>query len=511
MTGSEPRADPRGPATGSPLGRSNPRVKQLRRLVGQRAEREAAGLVVVEGPTLVAEVLRRDDLTVDRVLHEVGRFDELAGEARAGGVPTDAVAEGVLGSVLSTVTPQPVVALVRRPAAALGEVVAAAQADGRPLLVLAGVADPGNAGTLVRSGEAAGVAGVVLTPGTVDLFAPKVVRASAGAVLRVPVVAGAQVGELVDAARAAAIPLVGAVPAGGVPVDQADLVGAVALVIGSEAHGVPADVEGALDATVSIPMEPTVESLNAAVAGSVVLFEAARQRRAAARGPGAAQLVSRASHELRSPLTALQGFTRLLVDRWDRLDDAKKQAMLADVRREGERLARMVGEVLDASRVEAGRLRLARQPLDLPALVHRAIERVRAEHPDLVVAVDLPPDLPRVEGDPARLERLVANLLENAAKYGEGHDVAVTAEAADGQVALTVADQGRGMAPDELARAFRPEPGDAPGRPSGAGLGLWLARAIAEAHGGALTVDSAPAQGTRATLALPTTPPTTRT
>lgn len=494
-----------GAAARAPLGRSNAQLKRLRRLATRRDERDRAGLVVVEGPTLVAEVLA-SGAAVDHVFHEVGRFDDLAGRAREAGVPVDAVAEDVLASLLTTVTPQPVVALVRRAVARLDDVVGAAAARGRPMLVLGGVADPGNAGTLLRSAEAAGVAGVALTEESVDPFSPKVVRASAGAVLRLPVAVQVAVADLVAAAAAAGLPLVGTASDGGRAPEDADLAGPFALVLGSESHGMPSTLAASLDELVAIPMEGRTESLNVGVAGAAVLFEAARQRRVDDRGPGAAQLVSRASHELRSPLAAVQGFSGVLVNRWDRLDDEKRRTMVADIHREAQRLARMVGEVLDLSRVEAGRLHLDRRPLDLRALVDAAVERVQADHPTLVVAIEVAGDLPRPLGDAERIGRLVANLLENAAKYGEGVDVTVTARAGDGHVALVVADGGPGMGPDEVERAFRPAPGDAPGRPSGAGIGLWLARAIAEAHGATFALDSTPGRGTRATLTLPTAP-----
>jgi TrmH family RNA methyltransferase len=188
------------------------------------------------------------------------------------GAPVFELAPGVIERVASTVSPQPVLAVVRRINVGL-DVAARAVAGGGYVVVAAGLGDPGNLGTILRSAEAAGAAAVVLTEGTVDAFNPKVVRASAGALFHVPVVADVALAQL----RALAVPLVGAVAAGGIPYDEAPLDDACALVLGSEAHGLPAEVT--LDALVTIPHRGRAESLNVAMAATVLCFEAARRRR----------------------------------------------------------------------------------------------------------------------------------------------------------------------------------------------------------------------------------------
>ena len=144
--------------------------------------------------------------------------------------------------------------------------------------MLAEVADPGNAGTLLRSAEAAGCAGVVCCGG-VDPFGPKTVRASAGAVFLVPVVEVAPARHALASVGDAGIRRVGLAAHGGVPLDEVDLVGPVAFVLGSEAHGLPDGLAAALDEVVTIPMAGRSESLNVAMAGTLAVFEAARQRR----------------------------------------------------------------------------------------------------------------------------------------------------------------------------------------------------------------------------------------
>jgi TrmH family RNA methyltransferase len=150
---------------------------------------------------------------------------------------------------------------------------------GVDIVVLAGVADPGNAGTLLRTAEAAGAGAVVFAGSTVDPYAPKVVRSSAGSVFRVPIAvepdAAAALGRVSSGGRR----LVGLAIDEGTVCDEADLGGGIAFVLGNESHGLPDDLIAHIDEWVHIPMAGRVESLNVATAGALVLFEAARQRR----------------------------------------------------------------------------------------------------------------------------------------------------------------------------------------------------------------------------------------
>ena len=173
--------------------------------------------------------------------------------------PTWTVGDGVLAKVGSVVTPQGVMATARIPDPT-------PLANGDFIVDLAGVADPGNAGTIVRSAVAAGAQAVVFSPGSVDPWNPKTVRASAGALFQIPLAVGSPVGERI-----------GAHPHQGDPCDQADLTVPLTLVVGNEAHGL--DQAAAIDRWVSIPMAPNVESLNVASATAVLCFEIARQRR----------------------------------------------------------------------------------------------------------------------------------------------------------------------------------------------------------------------------------------
>jgi len=146
--------------------------------------------------------------------------------------------------------------------------------------VLVDVADPGNAGTLVRAAEAAGAAAVLFCGSSVDPSNAKCVRASAGALFHVPIASGGEVGPVLESLGELGVRRLATVVQGGRPYDEVDLTGPVALVLGSEAHGLAPSALDAVDERLSIPMDGRSESLNVAMAGSVLCFESLRQRRA---------------------------------------------------------------------------------------------------------------------------------------------------------------------------------------------------------------------------------------
>ena len=185
---------------------------------------------------------------------------------------------GVLGRVASTVTPQPVLAVVPDVDVPLGWLGAH---DADLVVVCVDVRDPGNAGAVLRSAEAAGASGVVYCDGSVDLFNPKTVRASAGAMFHIPVVVGGDAGIVLDQLGEWGLRRLGAVAGGGEDYAGTDLVSPVALVLGNEAHGLPERLSPKLDGRLTIPMAGQAESLNVGMAAAVLCFEAARQRRLA--------------------------------------------------------------------------------------------------------------------------------------------------------------------------------------------------------------------------------------
>ncbi len=243
------------------LGFKDPTVQRVRRLLGQRAARWKEGAFVVEGTILVEEA-------VNAGWHIEAQFVAPGAEPVEGALAVvHELAPHVMERVASTESPQPVMAVVR-----IREQRVADLAGASLVVVCDRIADPGNLGTILRSCEAAGVDGVVLVTGSVDPFNPKVVRASAGALFHVRVVADVALHEL----QQLRLPLVGTSPHTGTPFAAADLVTPFALVIGSEAHGV--DPQFPIDSWLTIPHVGRAESLNVAMATTVVVFEAARQR-----------------------------------------------------------------------------------------------------------------------------------------------------------------------------------------------------------------------------------------
>jgi TrmH family RNA methyltransferase len=257
----------------SALAFNNSKVQQLRRLLGRRSFRYDEGLFVVEGPVLTAEAVAAG-LDCQAQFWPEGVDDSIPG---AGLVHP--MADGVLERVASTEHPQPPLTLVAIPDSAQDS--AALFADASFVLVLDKISDPGNAGTVIRSAEAAGADLVVLTPGSVDQYNPKVVRSSAGALFHVPVVT-ATIEEVADSG----LELFGSTSHNianrrTAAYTSADLTGRIALVMGNEAAGLPeewTDSVGPINHWITIPHSGRSESLNVAMAATVLAFEAARQR-----------------------------------------------------------------------------------------------------------------------------------------------------------------------------------------------------------------------------------------
>lgn len=192
------------------------------------------------------------------------------------------VTDSVMEHMAGTRTPQGVMALVRQKNWKFGELLRDGS-DGRKvcLLVLEKIQDPGNLGTMLRAGEGAGITGVVMSRDTADLYNPKVIRSTMGSILRVPFVYVDDLQGALEQMKKAQIRLFAAHLQGSVPYDQEDYRGRTAFLIGNEANGLTDQTAGAAHCPIRIPMAGRVESLNAAVAASVLMFEAARQRRRA--------------------------------------------------------------------------------------------------------------------------------------------------------------------------------------------------------------------------------------
>jgi signal transduction histidine kinase len=218
-----------------------------------------------------------------------------------------------------------------------------------------------------------------------------------------------------------------------------------------------------------------------------------------------ADFVSLVSHELRSPMAAVIGAARTLEERWRELTAEQRTAFLALIADETNRLATLIGDVLDTSRIEAGTFSYRFGDVDVAELVRDTVAGFALHQEEVAVVAHADRQLPRVNGDRERLRQVLQNLLENAVKYSQaGEEVAVRTWAENGRVLVAVEDAGPGI-PREQHRLIFERFGRAnvgPGKP-GTGLGLFIARSIAEAHGGRLTVESAPGKGTTFTLELP--------
>lgn len=260
----------------------NARLKELRRALSAPGNK-AKGLVGIEGPNLVEEAVRAG-LRVNCVFAEERTADwaealELDAKTEILVMPA-----GTLSGTLVTETPQPVAALAEAPDWTWADVFRARGASQALLVVLAGIQDPGNLGTILRSAEAFGATGIVCLPGTVHAWNPKAVRASAGSLFRVPVM-NAEEDTMLEQLRGGGVRILTTTLTGAQSADKVDLAGPVALVIGNEGKGVPADLAAKADGAITIPCPGPVESLNAAMAASVLLYEASRQRAARIDGP----------------------------------------------------------------------------------------------------------------------------------------------------------------------------------------------------------------------------------
>jgi TrmH family RNA methyltransferase len=254
--------------------RENRWLKRFRAALEGRAEKDGSCLGV-EGPRLVEEALR-SELPVEALLvaesgeRHLARLKTLLPAA----LRVLRTSDRLFASVAGTETPQGIALLAKAPSWRMEDLL-----HETPLvIVLAGVQDPGNVGTILRAAEAFGATGLIACRGSAHPLSPKSVRASAGSVFRLPVLAGSAPGDTLPQLRSHGLRQYAATLAGGQTPEESELASACAIWIGSEGSGLPSEVESAADARIRIPLRAPVESLNAAAAAAVLLYEAARQR-----------------------------------------------------------------------------------------------------------------------------------------------------------------------------------------------------------------------------------------
>jgi PAS domain S-box-containing protein len=223
-----------------------------------------------------------------------------------------------------------------------------------------------------------------------------------------------------------------------------------------------------------------------------------------------AELITTLAHELRSPLTSVKGFTSTLLHRWERFPDDQKRFMLATVNDDADRVTRLINELLDVSRIEAGRLELRRRPVEMAKIAGDVVERFKLDPDRHTFGISFPDAFPEVYADADKVAQVLTNLVENAVKYSDGGKVTVSGEVVDGSAEVAVRDQGIGIPADQIPLIFTKfYRRGGRGAPSGTGLGLYIARGLVEAHGGRISVSSEVGQGTEVRFRLPLSGPGT--
>lgn len=263
----------------------SPRVRAVAKLA-KREARSETGLFLLEGPQAVSEALAfRPELIVELfgTPTALERHSALVDRATEVGVDVEYVTENVLDSMADTVTPQGIVAVCRQFPTSVKDLFGSNDGDGpRLVAILEEVRDPGNAGTIIRAADAAGADGVVFSGRSVDLYNPKVVRASTGSIFHVPIAVGAELESVLQRARGAGLQVIAA------DIRGDDLLAArqngtlrrpTAWLFGNEARGLTDDQLAAADSALAVPIYGRAESMNLATAASVCLYESAFAQR----------------------------------------------------------------------------------------------------------------------------------------------------------------------------------------------------------------------------------------
>lgn len=249
-------------------------MQRLRKLVDRPRARDAERAFVIDSPKVLDAALDAGAAVESLYVPAGGpAVPPAVARATAAGVRAFDLAPGVLERVAGTVSPQPVLAVAPYVDVPLHDLRASDL-----VVVCVDVRDPGNLGTVLRSAEAAGVGGVICCDGTVDVYNPKTVRASAGSLFHVRVVAGGEPQEVLATLGEWGLRRMATRPTGGRPYHGVDLARPTAIVLGNEASGLPAGLDRLVDETVTIPMAGRGDSLNVGMAAAVLCFEAARQR-----------------------------------------------------------------------------------------------------------------------------------------------------------------------------------------------------------------------------------------
>ena len=262
----------------------NQQVKYVQNLIKKGKARREEGVYVVEGLRICREIPEKEVITL--YVTQAFLREHRAEAEFFRGYPCEMVSDDVMKAMADTQTPQGVLAVVRQKAWGLQDVTGGAGSQkerekSRPacVMILENIQDPGNLGTILRAGEGAGVTGVIMDKNTVDIYNPKVIRSTMGSVFRMPFVCTGDLFGTLKNMKQNGIRLYAAHLEGKNSYDQEDFTCPCGFLIGNEANGLTKETAALADTYIRIPMLGQVESLNAAVAASVLMFEAARQRR----------------------------------------------------------------------------------------------------------------------------------------------------------------------------------------------------------------------------------------
>lgn len=255
---------------------SNGQIKELIKLQKSARQRKKNSEFVAEGDKLVKEAYRHKKLKKIYISENVfeAKKEEFAEMLQS--VSYEIVANTVFQNISETVTPQGILGIIAMPSYSLEELL---QDEKQCFLLLDDIRDPGNLGTIMRTAEGAGMSAVLLSKESVDLFNPKVVRATMGAIFRMPFGYVESLPQVMETMKKKGIEIYGTMMDGSMVYDEADYTKGVGIVIGNEANGISEETKEKLSGRIRIPMEGSLESLNAAVAAAILMYETARQRR----------------------------------------------------------------------------------------------------------------------------------------------------------------------------------------------------------------------------------------
>lgn len=447
----------------------NPKVAAATRLK-KRAFRDGDRRFLLEGAQGLTEALETAG-----ALEAVFTTDELhpiAVRARQLGIDTCVVSDDVMNRITSTVTPQGLVGISPFLDVALDDLPA-----GGCVVVLHQVRDPGNAGTVLRSADAAGASGVVFTTSSVDLYNPKTVRASAGSMFHLPVVRNAPTADTISYLRGSGTRVLAMDAEAEDDLYHVDLSGPIAFIFGNEAQGLPPEVRASADACLRVPHAGRAESLNLAAAATVCVFEWARQR-GSSKEPLGSMIVA-AAHDIRSPLTAMRGFGFALEHRWDEMSVEQRRMMLGGIVYDAERIDVTLRQLVDAARVVEGQLESLPEQTDVASLV-REISATLArdpEHPAIAWAGE---DVVAFV-DPGRLRSALHAFIDSVVWWGLSGPVSIRARVELGRLHVTVSRVGTDLSSEGAQNLFMARRA---GTGGGSKIGMYAARSVAEAVSG---------------------------